>query len=133
MIAFSVRRKCLGKNANGRENHFAKAARIRSERASVHGCALVQLGPRYREMLRDLRQPVVVSFTYVGHRLLDTDNLQSVAAAVRDELAAIMGITDAPGDGRARWATVEQRKGEDYALEVRAEEAAATPTPETAK
>jgi hypothetical protein len=114
-VTLTIRRRCLGKNANGREQFMAKARRVAAERASVHGCALVQLGPDYSKRLRALL-PVVVTFVRVGPRLIDTDNLQSLAAAVRDEIATILGITDGPTDARGAW-KYDQRKG-TYALEV---------------
>jgi hypothetical protein len=42
--------------------------------------------------------------------VIPPDNLPGSAKGVRDEIAAIMGVTDGPEDGRVTW-RVEQRKG----------------------
>ena len=111
MIRFSLHGEFRGKNPNGREMWAVKAKRIKQERARVHGNALVDLGGHYLSMIRALPKPVIVTLTRTGVRLMDSDNLAGVCAAVRDELAQMLGITDGPTDLRAEW-RVAQRKGE---------------------
>lgn len=41
--------------------------------------------------------PKVVTFTRVGKRLLDDDNLSGAFKAVRDAVAEFFGVSDAPG------------------------------------
>ena len=56
--------------------------------------------------------PVVVVITRCAPGYLDTDNLTASAKAVRDEVAAWLGVDDgvAERDGRVTW-LVEQRRG----------------------
>jgi len=60
------------------------------------------------ELAAPLTLPVVVVMTRVGIRPLDTDNLARALKAVRDEVAAWLGVDDA--DRRVRW-VCRQRAG----------------------
>ena len=98
--------------ANMREHWGAKAARARQQRETV------KLG-LYN--LRALRPPhechVVVKLTRHAHKVMDGDNLQRSLKAVRDEVAAFIGLDDG-----SRWLEWDyaQTKGE-YAVNIRIE------------
>lgn len=122
MIRFVVRRDCRGKAGNEREHHMARWRRYQSERATTEGAALVQLGGQVRARLVLMEKPLVVTLTRLGKRLLDDDNLPAACAAVRDQLAVMLGVTDGPNDKRVSW-KYDQLVG-DYAVDVRIESAA---------
>ena len=117
MITWTVRRDCRGKAGNMREHHFAKARRYKSERGATEGCALVQLRPEGLLALAALPRPVVVTLTRTGKRLLDDDNLPAACAAVRDQVAVMLGVTDGPADTRVSW-VCKQEKSPDYSVRV---------------
>jgi hypothetical protein len=62
--------------------------------------------------------PVVVTFTRYGLQLLDCDNLVSAFKHVRDEVAALYEVDDAPG-GPITWATPAQEVVGYYAVRIR--------------
>ena len=59
--------------------------------------------------------PVRVTFTRIGKRLMDTDNLVGSFKHVRDEVAALYGVGDGPNDP-IEWAEPKQVIGKDYAV-----------------
>ena len=59
--------------------------------------------------------PAVVTFTRIGKRTLDDDNLASAFKTVRDEIARYMGVDD--GSPLYRW-RYEQRTGPAYGIEI---------------
>lgn len=86
-------------NATRREHWSKGHRRVKKERAAV---ALV-LGPA-----RIWASPLLaVTLVRCAPRRLDSDNLVASMKAVRDEVAAWLGIDD--GDARVEW-RVEQRK-----------------------
>lgn len=87
-----------GSGANQREHWAAKAARVKHERAM----ARLVLSSRTPPAL-----PVVVTLTRCAPRLLDDDNAVGAMKAVRDEVAAWLGVDDR--DPRVRF-IVEQAK-----------------------
>jgi hypothetical protein len=100
---------------NSREHWSARARKRKAERRSV--------GLAYRNAF--IRTPsftlsgpswktYVVTLTRIGPRKLDSDNVQGALKAIRDEVAAQLGIDD--GDPRITW-KYEQAKGE-YAVRV---------------
>lgn len=56
---------------------------------------------------------LVVTITRVAPRALDTDNLATSAKAVRDELAAWLGVSDGP-KGPVDWRYAQRREGKVY-------------------
>jgi len=61
-----------------------------------------------------------VQLTRMGPRKLDGDNLQRAFKAVRDAVAASVGLDD--GDARYAW-TYEQQTGQAYGIRIRLEAA----------
>lgn len=103
----------LVSEANGSHGHWAaKARRVKAQRLAV--ATLV------RRPLRRVALPCTVTITRIAPRAFDDDNLVRSAKAVRDQIAAELGINDR--DPRVTW-RVEQRKGgvRQYGCEVRIE------------
>ncbi len=71
-------------------------------------------------MLRTRRKvpvPCDVTITRIAHRSLDGDNLARAAKAVRDEVAAWLGVDD--GDARVTWHVVQATcKPREYAVRI---------------
>ncbi len=106
MIAFVV--PIRTHSANAREHWTAKARRVKAERQAT---ALVA-----GSMLRGVVGVVSVTFTRLGPRLMDCDNLAGSAKHVRDEVAKLLNVSDAPSGGVAwRYA---QCKAKEYGVEV---------------
>jgi hypothetical protein len=102
---------------NSREHWSARARKRKAERNAVAIAYRVsaKLMPRTAQAL--MLAPVLVTLTRVGPRKLDDDNVQGALKAIRDEVAAQLGLDD--GDPRITW-KYEQAKG-DYAVRVRIE------------
>lgn len=79
--------------ANLREHWAKKAKRAREQRLTVHYSLT---GAR-----RPVNWPLVVTLTRIAPRALDTDNLARGFKAVRDAVAAWLGIDD--GSERIVW------------------------------
>ena len=56
------------------------------------------------------RGPMVVTLTKLGGKKLDTDNLAGSMKAIRDQIAALLGIDD--GDDRLTWQYGQSPGGE---------------------
>jgi hypothetical protein len=93
----------LVSEANQREHWSRKAARVKHQRAIV---TLVLRGTVAAQMM--LVAPLVVTITRIGPRRLDDDNATGSAKAVRDAIAAILGVDDR--DDRVCW-RVDQARG----------------------
>jgi hypothetical protein len=89
--------------ANARSHWAAKARRVKAQRNLV---TLVLRGTVARDMM--LVAPLVVTITRIAPRRLDDDNATSSAKAVRDAVAAVLGVDDR--DERVCW-RVEQARG----------------------
>jgi adenine-specific DNA methylase len=102
--------------ANAREHWSAKARRVKRERTTTRLVCMAEL--RDLEGIGAARS---VTFTRIAPRLLDSDNLASGLKAIRDELAAFLGVSDAPSGG-VDW-RYEQRRGPPrfYAVEIAVE------------
>lgn len=96
----------LERGANAREHHFARAQRVARERALVDG-ALAGVTPPLG--------PWRVVIARGGPRPLDSDNLASSCKAVRDAVAAWLGVDDGP-DAPVTWEYGQRRGG--YLVEV---------------
>lgn len=98
---------------NSREHWSARARKRKAERSLTKLGHLGALATRPRRSPA-LRPPFVVTLTRIGPRKLDSDNVQGALKAIRDEVAAQLGIDD--GDPRITW-NYGQEKGE-YAVRV---------------
>lgn len=116
MISFVVKLHVRGPNE--REHWHARARRVKQERAAVQGSALVQLKPDGLQALRHLAKPLVVTFTRVGVRLLDDDNLAGAIKGIRDEVAVLLGTGDAPS-APVQWVYRQERGEPSVRIEVR--------------
>ena len=64
--------------------------------------------------------PLIITITRIGKRKMDSDNLAYAAKAVRDGIAAALGIND--GDERLTW-EYPQEIGKEYGVRVEIKEA----------
>lgn len=112
--ANAIRFKCpvrIESEAN-RRDHWAARHRRFAKQKRVVALHLLALGGMARP-----RPPLVVELTRIGPRSLDTDNLAGGCKAVRDQIAAWLGVDD--GDPRVEWRYGQQRgKPREYALLV---------------
>ena len=93
--------------ANAHEEHFARHARVKAERAAV-ARALAGVAP--------ISDPRHVHITRIARGELDTDNLAGACKAVRDEIARWLGVDDGPR-GPVTW-EVAQTRGDGYAVRI---------------
>jgi hypothetical protein len=93
----------LVSEANQRDHWSVKAARVKHQRNLV---TLVLRGTVAKLMMACA--PLEVTITRVAPRSLDSDNLVGSAKAVRDAVAAVLGVDDR--DARVSW-RVEQARG----------------------
>lgn len=91
--------------ANLREHKFARARRVKRQRAA--GYALTLSATTREERAALLVDGVVVTLTRQSPRALDDDNLASAFKAVRDGVADALDIDDR--DPRVAWRTVQVR------------------------
>lgn len=80
---------------NAREHWASRAKRRKDQRAVVHLVLPMHLRKCKPEA------PYVITLTRVAPRRLDSDNLQGALKAVRDQVAAELGIND--GDEAHEW------------------------------
>lgn len=93
----------LGRGQNAREHHMARARRVKREREIV---TLVLRGTVARQMMHVA--PLSVTITRVAPSAgLDDDNAVSSAKAVRDAVAAVLGVDDR--DERVDWLVTQER------------------------
>lgn len=88
----------LKSSLNQREHWAKKARRTKAERDTVRWL----LGNKPRPAL-----PCTVLMTRIAPRKLDDDNLRGAFKAVRDQVAAWLGVDDA--DPRVTWAYAQER------------------------
>lgn len=86
--------------ANSRDHHHTRAARVRRQREAVTS-RLEGLHPEDRYHLAARR--VRCTLTRLGARALDDDNLTGALKGVRDAVAAWLGCDDGPS-GPVTWA-----------------------------
>lgn len=112
--AIAIRFKCpvrIESEANRRDHWAARHRRFAKQRRIV-ALHLLALGGFSRP-----KPPLTVTLTRIGPRALDTDNLAGGCKAVRDQIAAWLGIDD--GDPRMEWRYRQERgKPREYALSV---------------
>lgn len=106
---------------NQREHWAKRARRTKRERGVVGLMLRAELGRVV--WLDDDGGAVVVQLKRIAPRKLDDDNLRGALKAVRDEVAAFLGVDD--GDARVEWA-YDQARGaaHEYGVEIRFEERA---------
>jgi hypothetical protein len=106
------------KSALNQRIHWAKRAKqTHSERELVR---LIWRSTESRAVRAAVTgaEVVSVSFVRVGPRLLDSDNLHGALKAVRDQVAAELGVSDAPGTG-IEWRYGQMRgKAPGVAVEI---------------
>ena len=73
----------------------------------------------YRTEIAEFKLPLAISFTRIGKRELDSDNLQSAFKKIRDKVAAILSVND--GDKQIKW-DYQQEKGSRYAIRIKVEQ-----------
>lgn len=103
--------------ANSREYWRKKAARAATQRAATN---LAIRGEIFRRKLT-LPMPLRVTFTRLGVRELDSDNLQGAFKAIRDGLADAIGVNDK--DKGYTWVYL-QEKAKQKAVRITIERAA---------
>lgn len=103
---------------NVREHWAARKKRVAMERHALKYGALAQLQPGWA---KKVQLPCVVTFTRVAPRLVDDDAIPGSCKAVRDQLAAELGVGDGP-TGPISWRYL-QRQAKDYAVEIEIEAA----------
>jgi hypothetical protein len=99
------------RGGNNREHHMARARRVKKERYFTAICL------RDAGVVQDLPCEVLLVRVTPTAKPLDDDNLRGSLKAVRDEVAAWLGVDDA--DPRVSWA-YDQRKGvaKEWAVEI---------------
>lgn len=98
--------------ANARERWQIAHGRSKKQRATVK----LSLGIGAMAD-RKPRAPCVIRLVRIAPRALDSDNLQRAFKAVRDEVAAWLGVDDR--DPRVFWAYGEQRAGKkQYGIRI---------------
>lgn len=80
------------KNKNARENPWQKASRVKHERAQT------RFFLNARALRCPLAPPLVVTLSRFSPVHMDSDNVVGALAAVRDEIAAWLGIDDRHDD-----------------------------------
>ena len=96
---------------NMREHHYARARRRKKQREVVH----LVVGTTLRA--EGIKPPCVVELVRIAPKKLDSDNLQGAFKAVRDQVAAELGVDDRTD--AVRW-VYDQSKGgvREYAIRV---------------
>jgi hypothetical protein len=85
---------------NAREHHLKRARRVKRERFTA------------RLMTPDHPLPCIVTITRLSPGILDDDNLQGAAKAIRDGIADRLGIDDRDPRVQWRYAQAKCKRGE---------------------
>lgn len=95
---------------NAREHHMARASRVAKERRATRLALLADASG-----LAGVGGVGRVLFTRASPALCDDDNLAGACKAVRDEVAAFLGVSDGPSGGvEWRYDQVKVKRGEYY-------------------
>lgn len=105
--------------SNAREHPQARARRVRRERETVRLVWHSAEGRALREVAT--RDRLRVMLVRIGRRLMDTDGVCSSMKHFRDEVAACLGVDDAPGS-RIVWAYAQETDPVRYAVRIELEE-----------
>lgn len=103
----------LESEANRRGAWFVHDGRRKKQRAAVFSLA----APLQHVLKLPQGTKLVVTITRIAPRFLDTDNLASSAKAVRDEVAACLGVSDGPR-GPVEWRYGQRSEGKAYGVLV---------------
>lgn len=107
-VVVSVPGLKIRSEANLREHWAVKRRRVKEQQDATH-VALCSLGRGVRKVLRDA-PGLAVRFVRIGGRKMDSDNLTGGFKAVRDALAAWVGVDD--GSDWWDWLRPAQESGE---------------------
>ncbi len=107
-VAFTVPLRTVP-GLNARENPFVRAKRVKAERAAISRGLRKALGCDRWACSGVVSLPAVVTLTRVGPRPCDSDNLAGAMKAVRDSVAAFLGVDD--GADWVEW-RYRQERGE---------------------
>jgi hypothetical protein len=86
---------------NGREHPMVRAKRVEKEREATRAAWMALTTILQRMQHSPDHGALQVRLTRIGPRRIDGDNAVGALKAVRDELAAILGVDD--GDRAIRW------------------------------
>lgn len=100
--------------ANQREHHHTKAARVKRQREAVTVALWAKVGRLEGPKLLAREGRLLVCLTRLGARRLDDDNATGALKACRDAVAAWLGVDDGPR-GPITW-HVEQEAHKRYRL-----------------
>lgn len=100
--------------ANQREHHHVKAARVKRQREAVTAALWGKVGRFEGRLIMQREGHILVCLTRLGARRLDDDNAAGALKGVRDSVAAWLGVDDGPR-GPVRW-HVEQEAHRRYRL-----------------
>lgn len=104
---------------NLREHWAVRAKRVENERYHTGWALVGRFGPSFRSTKPDL--PLAITLTRLAPRQLDDDNNVAGCKAVRDAIAAWLGIND--NDPRVTWRYAQER-AKTYAVRIQIEERA---------
>ena len=93
LVAFTVPLRTVP-GLNARENHWVRAKRVKQERAAISRGLRKALGCDRWACSGVVSLPAVVPLTRVSPRGCDSDNLAGALKAVRDSVAAFLGVDD---------------------------------------
>lgn len=118
MINFQVKIEAESLNAKLRGDFRARAGKTKRERQKVTLAWLTQPLMFRHSVVASVRTfGVIVKLTRVGPRKLDDDNLAGSLKAVRDAIAAALGVDDR--DPKVQWAYSQYPAGRgNYWVEV---------------
>lgn len=99
--------------ANMREHWFVKNKRKKQQQAIVQACWISERMNQVK-----WRFPLKITFTRIGARKLDSDNLAGSGKAVRDQLAKLLNVNDGD-ESKVTWHYAQRigKRGE-YAVEI---------------
>ncbi len=105
---------------NGSREHWAKIERRKREQKDSATVALCQLGSDVAARLRSAKR-LRVTFTRVGGKAMDTDNLTSAFKYVRDAVAKWLRRDDGPKSG-IEWTMPPEQESGAFAVRIQIEE-----------
>jgi hypothetical protein len=110
----------LKSELNGTREHWAKIERRKREQKDNTAIALCQLGAEVTNRLRGAKR-LRVSFTRIGGKTMDTDNLTASFKFIRDAVAHWLRKDDSPKSG-IEWAMPPGQETGSYGIRIQIEE-----------
>jgi hypothetical protein len=103
--------------ANIREGHWAKARRTKQQRmlVALHAGEAIDRGSFHVPTRAEFTK-AVVTLTRVSPRELDSDNNVSAFKAVRDQVAAVIGLDDR--SDQIEWHYYQAKFGKEHAVRI---------------